>query len=143
MREYYYHDCALKIGVIVPFDTTTINLTGSLYQFGKYIKHTAPTGGYNNLLSIFNRPDYSSYLGFTVSASLSGCAQIDDCGRTNLVWYAGRHVGMTYSGLKYSCADDAIKVVLHHDLTFIHSFPVNWEQHYINRCLNCNSYILA
>ena len=50
---------------------------------------------------------------------------------------------MSFSGSKYYCADDAIKVVWHHDLTSIHSFPVNWEQHYINRCLNCNNYILA
>jgi hypothetical protein len=129
--------------MFVPFDTAAINLTGSDYQFGKFIKHTVPIGGYENVLSIFNRPDYSGYLNYTVSASLSGCAQVDDSGRSNLIWYAGRHVGMTYSGSRYYCANDAIKVVLHHDHTLIHSFPTNWEQHYINRCLDCGNYILA
>src|SRR6478736_6061704 len=114
MAKNFCHDCALKNGVFVPFDTSPINLTGSSYQFEKFIKHTAPTGGYENLLSIFNRPDYNNYMKFTVSASLSGCAQIDDAGRTNLIWYAGRHVGMTFNANRYYCADDAVKVVLHH-----------------------------
>ena len=143
MSQHYCHDCALRNGVFTPFDNPAINLTGSAYQFGKFIKHTAPTGSYENLLSIFNRLDYSGYMNYTVSASVSGCAQIDDAGRTNLVWYAGRHVGMSFSGSRYHCAADAVKVVLHHDVTLIHSFPVNWEQHYINRCRACNNYILA
>jgi hypothetical protein len=143
MSTYYCHDCALRNGFYKPYDTASLNLTGCAYQFGKYIKHTAPTGGYENLLSIFNRPDYNDYLTYTVSASLSGCAEVDSAGRTNMIWYAGRHVGITYSGSKYFCADDSIKVVLHHDVTLIHSFPVNWEQHYIKSCHECGSYILS
>lgn len=143
MSQYFCHTCALKNGTYAPFDATKINLTGSSYQFDKFIKHTAPTGGYENLLSIFSRPEYTDYQKFTVSASLSGCAQIDDDGRTNLIWYAGRHVGMTYSGSRYYCADDAVKIVLHHDLTLIHSFPTNWDHHFISKCLSCGNYILA
>lgn len=143
MSTYFCHNCALRKGIFNPFDTTTINLTGTSYQFSKYIKHTAPTGGYENLLSIFSRPNYTDYLNYTISASLSGCAEVDSAGRTNMIWYAGRHVGITYSGSRYFCSDDSIKVVLHHSHTLIHSFPVNWEQQYIRRCVECDSHILA
>lgn len=142
MREYYCHTCALRHAIINPLDTSMLNLTGTPYQLGKYIRHTAPTGGYENLLSVFNRPEYINYLDYTVNTSLSGCAEIDSFGRTNLIWYASKHVGITYSGSKYYCPDDSIKVVLHDNVTLIHSFPVNWELQYIKRCKICDSYIL-
>ncbi len=96
---------------------------------------------YGGVLSLFDRPEYSLYQGYTVSGSLSGCCEIDSMGRTNLIWYAGQHVGMTFKDGKYYCPDDSIKVVLHHDVTLIHTFPVNYELHYINRCLECDSII--
>ena len=143
MSQHYCHDCAIRNGLINPLDTSAINLTGSSYLFDKYIKHTAPTGGYENLLSIFNRPEYGEYRNYTVSGSLSGSAEIDDQGRTNLIWYAGRHIGITYKDSRYYCPDDSVKVVFHNDYTLIHSFPVNWELHYIKRCIICNNYILG
>jgi len=136
--QYYCHACAIRLGHMIPGLSTAPNLTGSNYQFGKYLKHTAPTS-YGGLLSIFSEPDYVQYQVFTVNTSLSGCCQIDDRGRTNLIWYAGRHVGMTFENGRYFCPDDSIKVVLHNDYTLIHSFPVNYELHYINRCRECDS----
>jgi hypothetical protein len=138
--QYYCHSCAINLGFITPLSTLTPNVTGSNYQFGKYLKHTMPES-YAGVLSIFNRPEYVEYQNFTVSGSLSGCCEVDSDGRTNLIWYAGRHIGMTFKDGKYYCPDDSIKVVLHHDLTLIHTFPINYELHYINRCLNCGLYI--
>ncbi|MFZ2280088.1 MAG: hypothetical protein WAW39_19985 [Prosthecobacter sp.] len=143
MNQYFCHDCALRDGLINPLDTSMLNLTGTPYQFDKYLKHTAPTRGYQNLLSIFNRPEYGDYLGYTVNTSLSGCVEIDSAGRTNLIWYAGRHVGVTYKDSRYYCPDDSIKVVLYDNFTGIHSFPVNWELQYINRCKKCDRPILS
>lgn len=138
--QHYCYSCAIRLGHITPLSTLTPNLTGSAYQLGKFMKHTTPTN-YQGKLSIFDRPEYQDYQNFTVSGSLSGCCEIDLYGRTNLIWYAGRHVGMTFQNGIYYCPDDAIKVVLHHDLTLIHTFPVNWELHYIKRCIECDSII--
>jgi hypothetical protein len=135
--QFYCHSCAISLGHIQPISSITPNLTGSSYQFGKFMKHTMPNS-YNGLLSIFDRPEYADYQNYTVSGALSGCCEIDIQGRTNLIWYAGRHVGMTFQNGKYFCPDDAIKVVLHHDHTLIHTFPVNYELHYINRCIECD-----
>ena len=104
------------------------------------MKHTMPTK-YAGILSIFDNPEYVEYKKYTVSGLLSGCCEIDTHGRTNLIWYAGRHVGMTFNNGKYFCPDDAIKVVLHHDIKLIHTFPVNYELYHINRCSECDSII--
>lgn len=140
--QYYCHSCAIRLGHVTPISTLSPDLTGNSYQFDKYLKHTMPER-YGGVLSIFDRPEYSQYQGFTVSGSLSGCCEIDSAGRTNLIWHAGRHVGMTFKDGKYYCPNDAIKVVLHHDLTLIHTFPVNYDLHFINRCLECDSVIPA
>lgn len=140
--QYFCYPCAIRLGHVVPLSTKSPNLTGSAYQLGKYLKHTMPVS-YQGVLSVFNRPEYTQYQDFTVSGSLSGCCEIDSLGRTNLIWYAGRHVGMTFKDGRYYCPDDAIKVVLHHDVTLIHTFPVNYELHYIKRCAACDSYIPA
>jgi hypothetical protein len=141
-NRYYCHPCALRLGLIVTGLSNAPDLTGTNYQLSKFIKHTAPTG-YDGLLSIFDQPDYTQYQDFTVNTSLSGCCQVDVQGRTNLVWYAGRHVGMTFENGRYFCPNDAIKVVLHDTHTHIHSFPVNYEQLYIHRCTECDTMILA
>lgn len=138
--QYYCHSCALRLGHIQPLETTTPDLTGNPYLLGKFLKHTMPVN-YAGVLSIFDRPEYHEYQTYTVNGSLSGCCEIDPGGRTNLIWYAGRHTGMTFDHGIYYCPDDSIKVVLHHDVTLIHSFPVNYELHYINRCLECDSII--
>lgn len=140
--KHYCHDCALRLGLFTPYDTSTLNLTGNAYQFGKFMKHTLPTG-YAGVLSVFNRPDYAPYLDYTVTSLLSGCAEIDSQGRTNMIWYAGKNTGLTFNNGKFYCADDAIKVVLHNDVTLIHSFPANYGLHYVSRCLNCDRYIPA
>src|SRR5690349_21403680 len=93
--QHYCHDCALKLGLVVPYDTSVINLTGSIYQLGKFMKHTIPAT-YAGYLSVFNRPDYADYLSYTVATSVSGSVEIDAQGRTNLIWYAGKHTGMTF-----------------------------------------------
>lgn len=138
--QYYCHSCAIRLGHITPLQTSTPDLTGNAYQFDKYLKHTMPAH-YAGVLSIFDRPEYSMYQGYTVTGLLSGCCEIDAVGRINMIWYAGHHVGMTFENGIYSCPDDSIKVVLHDDITLIHSFPANYQQHYINRCRECDSII--
>jgi hypothetical protein len=139
--KYFCYSCAIRLGHVVPLSTAAPNLTGSAYQLVKYIKHTMPVN-YQGLLSVFDNPEYRSYQQYTVNTALSGCCEIDTVGRTNLIWYAGEHVGMTFQDGKYYCQNDAIKAVCHNNQFLIHSFPANWDRHYINRCLECGCSIL-
>ena len=142
MSAYYCHFCALRQNLYVPIDSTVIDLTGTPYQFDKYIKHTMPNI-YSNILSIFNTPDYNMYLDYTVNSSLSGCVEIDNQSRMNIIYYAGHHTGMTFKNGKYYCADDSVKVVYPYDPIKIHSFPVNIQLQYIDKCIICGSDILV
>ncbi|MCE0496576.1 MAG: hypothetical protein LV481_01330 [Methylacidiphilales bacterium] len=140
MADHYCHECALRLGLLTPVVAPTSNITGSTYQLGKFMKHTMPTN-YAGVLSIFDRPEYTPYLDYTVTTAASGSVEVDAQNRVNLIWYAGKHVGMTFEDGIYYCPDDAIKVVLHHDITLVHSFSANYEFQYINRCKNCDRYI--
>jgi hypothetical protein len=90
------------------------------------------------IVSIFFWQDYPLYRDFTISGSLSGSLQIDDQNRRNLIWYAGRDIGITYENGIYKLPNDAVKVVLSDNPTGIHAFPVNYELQYAERCLVCN-----
>lgn len=142
MAQYFCHSCALAQQIITPLDASTMNFTGSAYQLEKFIKHTAPID-YNGVVSIFDTPEYSSYRDYAVSASLSGCAQIDDRGRTNLIWYADKHVGITYENGNYLLPADGVKVAFHDNQFTFHQFPTNIEAHYIKRCPICDRVIFA
>jgi hypothetical protein len=69
--KYYCHSCAIRLGHVTPITTSSPDLTGNSYLFSKYLKHTMPTN-YGGVLSIFDRPEYSQYQGYTVTGSLSG-----------------------------------------------------------------------
>jgi hypothetical protein len=140
MPKHFCHACALRANYINPVEPGLVNPTGSQYLLEKFVRHTAPLD-YKGKLSVFNSPDYSSYSDYSVTASLSGCAQIDDLGRTNLVWYAGKHVGITYENGKYSLPNDGIKLVFHDNSLKIHPFSVNIAQEYIKRCQICDTVI--
>jgi len=82
MSEYYCHGCAVKNGLVKP--TITASLTGSAYQLEKFIKHTAPTENYA-INSVFDTADYGKYRDYTISGALSGCVEIDNEGRSNIL----------------------------------------------------------
>jgi|APCry1669189241_1035207.scaffolds.fasta_scaffold09463_1 hypothetical protein len=135
MSTYYCHSCAVKLGLITP--TTTANLTGCNYQLEKFIKHTTPIGSYS-INSIFDDPNYSKYRDYTISGSLSGCLEIDDKGRKNLLWYAAEQVGLTYSGA-FTVPASGIKIVFHDNDTRIHTYPFNPPE--VKYCKECNTLI--
>lgn len=135
--QHYCHDCAIQLGLITPIDPTIPSLTGSNYQFEKFVKHTAPAN-YGGLISVFFWQDYPLYRDFTISGTISGSLQIDDLNRKNLIWYAGREIGITYENGVYTLPNDAVKVVLSDISTGIHAFPVNFELQYVERCRSCD-----
>jgi hypothetical protein len=133
----YCHACAIRLGLVQPIDVTVQNLTGSNYQFEKFMKHTAPLK-YAGIVSVFFWQDYPLYRNFTISGSISGILQIDDQNRKNWIYYAGRDIGITYEDGKYKLPNDAVKVVLSDNPTGIHAFPVSFELQYVERCPECN-----
>lgn len=131
MSDYYCHACAVKLGLIMPALTT--DLTGCDYQLEKFIKHTAPTGSYS-INSVFDDPKYAEYKDYTISGALSGCVEIDNRGRKNLLWYAGKRVGLTYSGA-FTVPASGVKIVFHDNETKIHTYPFNPPK--AQRCKEC------
>jgi hypothetical protein len=134
--KYYCPECAVHLNLVNPIDAATQNLTGSNYQLEKFVKHTAPIE-YHGLISGFFWQDYPLYRDFTISGSIAGIVQIDDQNRRNLIWYAGRDIGITYENGTYKLPNDAVKVVLSDNPTGIHAFPVNFELQYATLCLRC------
>jgi len=132
--QYYCHDCAIKNGILKP--TIPTLLTGTQYQLGKYLKHTAPTSNCN-FNTIFAGPASSTYQNFIVTTVASGHVQIDDQGRTNVTWVASRQTGITYNHNKFVGPTDAVKVVSHDDNNKIHGFPIHSSELGVAKCILC------
>lgn len=124
MPTYYCYECARLHGHISPVDASAVSANS--YQLGKFIKHTAPTGNYP-VNSIFNDPDWSSYQDFMVTTANSGCLEVDDQGRSNLIWFAGEETGLRYDSGMYSASCSGVKVVLAENSGTIHAFPSDFH----------------
>jgi len=140
MKTYYCHECSILLGLVTP--NLPESLTGTSYQLEKYIKHTAPTGIYPTN-SVFDITDYEDYRDFVVTTTVSGTAQVDDYGRVNLFWVAGREIGATYDNGKFILPDDSVFVVLHDQEQFIHAFPVSSSGFHAATCARCGRPIIT
>jgi len=138
-KQWYCHSCAAKKNLLANPPT---NLTGSSYQLDKYIKHTQPTSSYD-INSVFDDPSYDTYAAHTVNACCSGSVEVDEKGRTNIVWAAGKTVGWTlFSGLP-SCDCDAVKVVLAHDHHRIHPYATGSLEARAETCCECGEPVVV
>jgi len=139
MSEYYCHECAQRRGFT--YSTETVDLTGTEYQLGKYVKHHFPVKN-RGTVSVFESPDYQTYASCTLSATASGSAEIDDDGRLNMIFFVGKTVGTTYQDGNFIIPTDTIKVVLHTDPARIHTYPVNSANYERSKCADCGKDIL-
>ena len=114
------------------------SLTGTSYQLEKFIKHTAPTGTYP-INSIFNDPTYDTYSSYIVTGTISGLLEIDNQGRKNFIWYAGKYTGMEYQSGIYVAPTNGVKIVLPEDATKLHAFPIQAQPGSINYCQKCGA----
>lgn len=122
--------------------TTLSNFTGSSYQLGKFYKHTLPVT-HSGLNSLFDDPNYSAYSNYIVSTLYSGSTEFDNLGRKNIIWYAGKDIGISYlNGIPIG-PTDVVKVVLPHDGTKIHAFPVKLESIVSGSCQSCGTHVLT
>jgi hypothetical protein len=140
MSKYYCHDCALAQKVYAPI-VDYISLTGTQYQLEKFIKHTAPIT-LSGIVSVFDDPRYIQYKHYTVNTSASGSVEIDNQGRTNIVWYAGNNIGVTYQNGLFVTTTDTVKVVFNDNEFKIHAFSVDSFKYEKKKCENCGRDIL-
>src|ERR1022692_1060757 len=145
MSTYYCRSCAIASGYIDRSLLPCVNLTGDPlgYQLDKYLKHTQ-TGYYSGgTVSLFSNPDYESYKTCVVGATISGCLEIDDSGRKNLVYWAGREIGCYYDPLsgvvKYP--ESGVRVVLYQNEAKIHGFTCNPTGMLVATCACCGGFL--
>lgn len=140
MSRYYCHKCSIEQGII-PGNVEEFNPTGSTYQLEKFIKHTIPPTVSGNI-SVFDITEHKKYKDYIVNTLASGSVEIDDHGRTNIVWFAGQTTGWEYKDGEFQCEDDAVKVVLHDDEIRIHGFPTGSARISPKTCMNCGDEIV-
>jgi hypothetical protein len=75
------------------------------------------------LKSIFNDGRWATYQDYMVDAVNSGCLEIDDQNRKNLVFLAGKETGVTLQSGRFVASCSGVKVVLSEISGRIHAFP--------------------
>jgi hypothetical protein len=140
MATRYCHKCASSKGFLV--GGLPSGLTGTAYQVGKFLKHTVPSSS-SQTTGVFTDPGYHAYSRYMISSSASGSVEIDDSGRTNVVWYAGKHIGASWVGGQPVFPADAVKLVLSHDSSKVHAFPVSSVAYQGEKCASCGDPILS
>ena len=133
------HSCAAEQGHI-DF-TLPGSVTGTEYQLEKYMKHTAPSGSYP-VNSVFESPDHAVYSNYIVGTMASGCVEIDDHGRANLIYFAGEKTGARYEHGEFVCDISGVKVVLAHDEARVHGFPTGIGHLGPQHCERCGTPLL-
>ncbi|MGL1902535.1 MAG: hypothetical protein OCC49_10395 [Fibrobacterales bacterium] len=142
--KYYCHSCAVRVGIYNPIDTSSINLSGTDDQLKKYIKHTAPDEFYD-IVSIYDDPTFEAYSNYAISPALSGCCEIDNRNRLNILWFAGKEIGLTYvNGDLQIDPNDTVKLVCSHNLRKVHHFPVTSGANLLTKsCEECGNEIVT
>jgi len=122
MAVYYCHACARIESHVSPVIPGSGLGPANTYQLEKFMKHTTSTGVYA-LNSVFNDPSWPTYQNYLVAGAASGCLQIDDVGRKNLLFFAGKETGLTYQSGAYHTSCSGVIVVCSENASKIHAFP--------------------
>jgi len=85
-------------------------------------------------------PKYKDYIINTVA---SGCVEIDDRGRIDILWVAGKKTGFTFKNLIIQYPDDAVKVVHHDNVTKIHPYPTGSQSWIMQKCELCGKPVVS
>lgn len=139
MSTYYCRSCAIALGHIDPSLLPCVNPTGNSYQLDKYLKHTQ-TGYYaSGAVSLFSNPNYQNYKTYVVGATISGCHEIDDQKRKNLVYWAGQRIGCYYDPKTGAVVypESGVRITLYQNDAKIHGFTCNPTGMTVSRCACC------
>jgi hypothetical protein len=137
LKTYYCHQCARELGLVTPADASAMTASGYLLE--KYIKHTAPTGIYP-VNSIFQSSDWQKYKSYALLTAASGCLEIDDQNRKNLIYFAGEKTGMRYDGGVFTCHCSGVKLVCAENVVRMHPFPSDFQPE-AQQCANCGALV--
>jgi hypothetical protein len=124
MPVYYCHECARASGLVNPVLPMSGLAPTSGYTLQKFLEHTV-SGMTGKLKSIFADRSWAAYQDFMVDAVNSGCLEVDDQNRKNLIVFAGKETGVTFHSGKFVASCSSVKVVLSESSGQIHAFPSN------------------
>ena len=140
MSTYYCHECARNSNMVMPITPTSGLVPASgTYALEKFIKHTAPASDYD-VNSVFTNPDWPTYQNYLVAATASGCLQIDDNGRKNLLFCANKQTGQTLQSGAAPVICSGVIVVCSEKPAKIHAFP-NALPARTEPCANCGKLV--
>jgi hypothetical protein len=139
MKTYYCHQCAKQKGLIE--DPPAGKKVRSQYQYDKHEKHTQIDSSYR-LQSIFSDPSTFVYADYMVSTMMEGAVEIDDFGRKNLIWCAGKQTGFRVEAGNMIRPTDAVKVVLSSASSSVHAYPENSTSFDAGKCAECGKPIV-
>jgi hypothetical protein len=77
-----------------------------------------------------------------VSAMMEGAVEIDEMGRKNLIWCAGKDTGFRVKAGKIVRPTDAVKVVLSSISSSVHAYPENSTSFNDGNCAECGKPIV-
>jgi DNA-directed RNA polymerase subunit RPC12/RpoP len=137
--KYYCHKCANELSLIPSPPSGKIVRTP--YQYEKHLKHTSFDATYS-IQSIFSDSSTSAYANYIVDSIDTGAVEIDEQGRKNIIWCAGRETGFHFKSGKLVRPSDAVKVVLYLDKDKLHAFPENSTSFNTATCNNCGKRIV-
>jgi len=138
MSVLYCHRCGAEEGFLR--QASTGGFLQSSYQLQKFMKHTIPSTGYD-VASVFNDPSTQTYANYIVNTFASGCVEIDDRNRRNIIWVAGKTVGMKFEKGDPVLPEDAVKLVLSTDPQRVHAYPVSSTTLSTGFCSKCDGAI--
>jgi len=139
IKIYFCHNCAEQRGFIEHLPIGKVIKTP--YQYSKYRKHTELDSDYS-IQSVFSDPSTSVYADYIVNAMLEGAVEIDELGRKNIIWCAGKPTGFQYKAGHIIRPTDAVKVVLSSAEHSIHIFPDNSTCFNTGVCHECGNPIV-
>ena len=140
MKTYYCHNCGLQHGY---FDNVAHGkLLGTVKQREKFEKHTSPSTEFR-IASIFNDSSTQAFEDYVVNTLASGCVEIDERRRRNIIWIAGKPTGALYRYGKFELPENSVKVVLSTDPQRIHAYPISSTTMSTGVCADCGGSILT
>jgi hypothetical protein len=78
-----------------------------------------------------------------VNSAASGAVQIDEAGRRNIIWYAGKVVGAAFKSGVPQVPTDTVKLVLSSETAKIHAFSMSPTEVRARTCVRCGQPILT
>jgi hypothetical protein len=140
MPTYYCHDCARAAGLLSSIYTSS--LTGTAYQWKKFLKHTLPDPQFD-YQSVFEDPSTGPYGELVVNSAACGAVELDDLNRRNVICYAGKTIGARLKNGIPDLPTDTTKLVRSSETGKIHAFSISSTEVRTQACAACGRPVLT